>query len=315
MVGTPVFLFLYPYHSINMRIVLAVLCAAILVGCGPGKKPDDQAFQSSLDSIASQTSSIDDELINSVLQQIPSPLEISVLLKEAGRKYDNTLLNSPDNVGKYNSNYKMALNLGIYGTDLGYTNIYQKNQDGIKYLATIESLAEGLNIGQFFDIKTIGRLAANSKNLDSLLLLTTQNFNAINSYLQNQSRANLSVLLLTGGWVEAMQITLQMAAKDPTNKTLMDTIGEQKIILEQIVLLLSFYKDDESMASLLKDMEGLKQAYDKVNIVYTYKEATVEVVNGVAVVKDNSTTSIDITPNDISAIQGMMNSIRNKIIS
>jgi hypothetical protein len=298
-----------------MRIVLAAVCAVILLGCGPSKKPDDQAFQDSLDSLKGQTSSIDDELISSVLQQLPSPLEISVLLKEAGRKYDKSLLNAPENVGKYNSNHKMALNLGIYGTDLGYTNIYQQNQDGIKYLATIESLAEGLNIGQFFDIETIGRLAANSKNLDSLLLMTTQNFNSINSYLQNQSRSNLSVLLLTGGWVEAMQITCQMAAKDPNNETLRNTVGEQKIILEKIVLLLSFYKDDEAMASLLKDMETLKAAYDKVNINYTYKEATVEVVDGVAVVKDNSVTTIDITPDDIKTINGLMTSIRTKIIS
>jgi hypothetical protein len=254
-------------------------------------------------------------LINGVLQQIPSPLEISVLLKESGRKYDNSLLNSPDNVGKYNNNYKMALNLGIYGADLGYTNIYQKNQDGLRYLATIESLADGLNIAQFFDIQTIGRLAANSKNLDSLLLLTTQNFNAINDYLQSQNRSNLSVLLLTGGWVEAMQITCQMAAKDASNKVLQQTIGEQKIILEQIVKLLTFYPDDENMASLLVDMQALQKAYEKVNITYTYKESTVEVVDGVAVVKDNSTTTIDITQDDVNAIQSQMTSIRNKIIS
>lgn len=298
-----------------MRIVFVTLAVTVLLGCGSEKKPDDQTFENSLEAMNGQSNTIDDELISSVLQQIPSPLEISVLLKESGRKYDNSLLNSPDNVRRYNTNYKMALNLGIYGTDLGYTNIYQKNQDGIKYLATIESLAEGLNIGQFFDIQTIGRLAANSKNLDSLLLLTTQNFNSINSYLQSQSRENLSVLLLTGGWIEAMQITCKLATQDPNNKVLRDTIGEQKIILEQIVLLLSFYKDDEMMAPLYKDMEDLKRAYDKVNINYTYKEATVEVVNGVAVVKDNSVTTVEITPEDVTTIQGLMNSIRNKITS
>jgi hypothetical protein len=69
------------------------------------------------------------------------------------------------------------------------------------------------------------------------------------------------------------------------------------------------------MASLLKDMESLKAAYDKVNITYTYREATVEVVNGVAMIKDNSTTTIDITPADIVAIQSLMSGIRNKIIS
>ncbi len=298
-----------------MRIVMICLVASILLAsCGKSKKPDEQAFLNSLDS-AKKGPTIDEEVINSILQQIPSPLEISVLLKESGTKYNFGLLNTPENLSKYNSNYKKALNLGIYGTDLGYTNIYQQNQDGIKYLASIKSLANDLNIGQFFDIETIGRLATNSKNLDSLLLITTQNFNDINHYLQTQGRANLSVLLLTGGWLEAMQITCQVAGKDPKNKELKEKIGEQKIILEQIVLLFSFYKEDENMASLWKDLDELKAAFDKINITYTYKESTMEVVNGVAIIKDNSTTTIDVTDKDIQNITSITNSIRNKIAS
>ena len=297
-----------------MRILLVVFAAAVLVACG-GKKPDENAFLESLDSAKNAGPTIDQEVINSVLQNIPSPLETSTLLKESGTKYDNALLNSPDNLSIYNSNYKKALNLGIYGTDMGYTNIYEQNQDGIKYLAAIKTLADGLNIGQFFDLETIGRLATNSKNLDSLLLITTQNFNSINGYLQNQGRANLSVLLLSGGWIEAMHITCQVASKDPKNKELKETIGGQKVILEQIVLLLSFYKDtDENMASLLKDLEELKSAFDKINITYTYKESTMEIVDGVAMIKDNSTTTIEITDQDVANIKTITNSIRNKII-
>ena len=296
-----------------MRVFLILLLALFLTSCGTSKKPDEQAFLNSLDS-AKSGPTIDEEVINSILQQIPSPLEISVLLKESGTKYNVGMLNTPDNLSKYNSNYKKALNLGVFGTDLGYTNIYEQNQDGIRYLSSIKSLADGLNIGQFFDIETIGRLATNSKNLDSLLLITTQNFNSINHYLQTQSRANLSVLLLIGGWVEAMQITCQVAAKDIKNKELREKIGEQKIILEQIVLLLSFYKDDANMASLLNDMNELKVAFDKINITYTYKESTMEIVDGVAVIKDNSTTTINFTNEDIEAIRTLTNSIRNKII-
>lgn len=298
-----------------MRILWVVVAAAVLVACGSGKKNDEQAFLESLDSAKNQGPSIDQEMIKGILEQIPSPLEISVLLKQSGTKYNNAMLNSSDKTANYSSNYQKALNLGIYGTDLGYTNIYEQNQDGIKYLKSIKELADGLNIGQFFDVETIGRLATNSKNLDSLLLITTQNFNNINSYLQTQGRSNLSILLLTGGWLEAMHITCQVAAKDTKNKQLQETIGEQKIILEQIVLLLNFYKEsDEKMASLLKDMEELKAAFDKINITYTYKESTMEVVNGVAVIKDNSTTTIDITEQDVTNIKNLTTSIRNKII-
>jgi hypothetical protein len=297
------------------QLFIGGLVALFLWSCGGGKKPDDQAFLNSLEDSTKKGPTIDEEVINSILQQIPSPLEISVLLKESGTRYNVGILNTADNLSKYNSNYKKALNLGVYGTDLGYTNIYEKNEDGIKYLSSIKSLADGLNIGQFFDIETIGRLATNSKNLDSLLLITTQNFNSINHYLQTQSRANLSVLLLTGGWVEAMQITCQVASKDPKNKELMEKIGEQKIILEQIVLLLGFYKDDTNMASLLRDMGDLKTAFDKINILYTYKESSMEIVEGVAVIKDNSTTTIKITEEDVKNITSLINSIRSKIIS
>jgi hypothetical protein len=299
-----------------MKVVKIGLFALILAACSSGKKTDEQAFLETLDSAKNEGPTISEAVIGDILQQIPSPLEISVLLKEAGKKYNVNYLNSPDNLPKYNSNFKKALNLGIYGTDLGYTNIYEQNQDGVKYISTIKSLADGLNIGQFFDIETIGRLATNSKNLDSLLLITTQNFNSINHYLQTQGRANLSVLLLTGGWLEAVHITCNVANSDPTNKELQEKIGEQKVILENIMLLLSFYQEtDQNMASLLNDMKELQAAFDKVNITYTYKESSFEIVDGVMVIKDNSTTTIDITPEDIESIRSITSSIRTKITS
>jgi hypothetical protein len=295
-----------------MRYLFVAIILTFFISCSSDKKPDEKEFLESLDT-TEQTEGVDEEVINSILDQIPSPIEISMFLKQSGSKYDASILNSADNLSKYNSNYKKALNLGIYGTDLGYSNIYEKNSEGLKYITSIKSLADDLNIGQFFDIQTIGKLATNSKNLDSLLLITTLNFNNINHYLQTQGRDNLSVLLLAGGWIEAIQITTQVASKTPS-KELFDTIGEQKIILEQVMLLFSFYKNDTNIAGLLTDLEMLKSAYDKININYTYKESTMEIKDGVAVIKDNSTTTIDITEQNVKEIKEIVNSIRNKII-
>ena len=298
-----------------MKILKFILAAFLIAACGTGKKADEQAFLETLDSEAEGAVG-SEEAIAEILQQIPSPLEIAVLLKESGKKYDADLLNSADNLTKYNTNFKRALNLGVYGADLGYTNIYEQNQDGLKYITSIKALAEGLNIGQFFDMETIGRLATNSKNLDSLLLITTQNFNSINHYLQNQGRANLSVLLLTGGWLEAVHIMCNVAASDPSNKILQEKVGEQKIIFNNIHSLLSFYKEsDPNVASLLQDMDQLKNVFDRVNITYTYKESTFEIVNGVMMIKDNSTTTIDITPEVVEEVRTVTQSVRNKIIS
>lgn len=298
-----------------MRILITGLMLVFFAACSSGNKNEDQAFVDALDETGLEPEVISGE-VNDILHRIPSPLEISVLLKESGKKYNAEFLNSPENLSRYNTNYKRALNLGIYGTDLGYTNIYEQSQDGIKYMSTIKDLANELNIGQFFEMETIGRLVSNSNNLDSLLLITTQNFNSINQYLQSQNRSHLSVLFLTGGWLEALHITCEVAKTNPDNEQLQETIGAQKIILENIIRLLSFYKDnDRNMAALMKDLEGLKQAFDKVTITTTYQPSTFEVVDGVMVVKDNSSSTVAITQADIESIRSNTQNLRSKIIS
>jgi hypothetical protein len=238
------------------------------------------------------------------------------MLKEVGTEYNTGMLSSAENTSKYNSNYKKALNLGVYGTDLGYTNIYNKNQDALFYLKSIRDLADGLSIGQFFDFGTISRLATNSNNLDSLLLITTQNFNNINAYLQEQKRSNLSVLLLAGGWLEALHISCQVNEINPGNEELEEKIGEQKIILENIMLLLSFYsKTDPAIQKFVEDITALKKVYDQIEITYTYEEPTYEVVDGVLTIVDNSTSSINITDEHIADITSITASIREKVVN
>lgn len=298
-----------------MRILFAGLLAVWLTACSSGTKNEDQALVDALENTDLESDVISGE-VNDILHRIPSPLEISVLLKESGKKYNAEFLNSPQNLSRYNTNYKRALNLGIYGTDLGYTNIYEQSQDGIRYMASIKDLANELNIGHFFEMETIGRLVSNSENLDSLLMITTQNFNSINHYLQSQNRSHLSVLFLTGGWLEALYITCEVAKNSPSNEQLQETIGAQKIILDNILHLLSFYSEnDRSMATLQTDLQGLKKSFDKVTITTEYRPSTFEVIDGVMVVKDNSSSTVEITEADIESIRSITQNIRTKIIS
>ncbi len=298
-----------------MRKLCFSLVVLFLYSCGSNNSADEQAILDSVDSIAVETPQISEDVIADIVQQIPSPLEISVLLKESGSAYDNSILNTDENASNYNSNASKALNLGIYGTDLGYTNIYKQNQDALGYIGAIRDLADGLSIGQFFDFSTIRKLATNSNNLDSLLLITTKNFNKINTYLQDQKRSNLSILLLTGGWLEALHITCQVYQKNPDNVVLKEKIGEQKIILEQIQLLLSLYAGDPSITELSEQLNQLQGVFDQIEITTTYAESTFEEVDGVLMIVDNSTSSINITDQNIADITRLTSSIRSKIIN
>lgn len=297
-------------------LLFATIVSVALWSCEPDNKLNEQAFLDSLNNATEQGPVISDEVLESILQQIPSPLEISVLLKQSGTSYNKNLLNSTDNISNYNNNFKKALNLGVYGTDLGYTNIYEQNQDAIFFLNSIKTLADGLSIGQFFNFGTIKRLATNSRNLDSLLLITTQNFNNINIYLQEQQRSNLSVLLLTGGWIEALHIINQVTLNNLDNKELKERVGEQKIILENIMLLLTFYSESNpNIKELFEKMSKLQKDFENIEITHTYAESTLEEINGIVTITNKSTSSINITDENIREIAKTTAEIRNYIVN
>lgn len=283
-----------------------------LASCGGDKKNDEKALLDSLSNIQPKQAPVSKEIVNDFIQSIPSPIEISVLIKEQGAKYDSKILNPTDNQSEYNTSFRQALNLGVYSTDLGYANIYDQKQDAIRYLDAVTEMANGLKIGQFFDFSTIKRLATNSSNLDSLLLITTQNFEKINSYLQDQNRSNQSVLILTGGWLESLYLTCEVVKKYPSQQ-FKERVGEQKVILDQLLLLLDFYKDDANVQALIGDLNTLKSKFDAVTVTREYKKSTIKEVNGIPMLTDNSVSKTTVTDQDIENIRNATIAVREKI--
>jgi hypothetical protein len=299
-----------------MKKLLYGFIAVLLLntGCDSGNKSQDSNVAKELDSAVTEGPKLSNEVLRDLIQSIPSPLEISMLIKETGAGYSKGALNSTSNIGTYNTNYKRALNLGVYGTDLGYTNLYSQSQDGVYYMNAVRDMANGLNIGQFFDFSTIKRLATNSNDLDSLLMITTSNFQNINTHLQEKNRSNLSVLILTGGWLEALHLTCKVVENKP-NPQLKEKVGEQKIILERIMLLLSVYEKDANIRALSKDLNELQQAFNEIEIQYTYQESELQEVDGIMMMVDKSTSTVYITDEQLANIAQITNKIRNKIIN
>ncbi|RLD25121.1 MAG: hypothetical protein DRI71_00525 [Bacteroidetes bacterium] len=292
-----------------------ILLSLILVACGSNKKPDLAEIDNTLATEEASFPEISSANIESILSSIPHPLELAVHVQESGIEYNSAYLNSTDNYSNYNTSNKKALNLGIYGADLGYTNIYSQIQDGLDYLTVVSKLSDDLNIGQFLDFESLRRLTDNNSNLDSLLMITSQNFDRINGHFVDQNNASLSTLLLTGGWLEALHITNQVMLTQMDNEDLRERIGEQKIVLDNIVLLLTVYSEhDAQIADLLADMQRLEEAYQSVTISYKYEESTSEIVDGVLEIISNSTSEVSITDDDITKISAIVEEVRNKII-
>ncbi|RLD20289.1 MAG: hypothetical protein DRI71_10620 [Bacteroidetes bacterium] len=292
-----------------------ILLGLVIMACGGNKKPDLSEVEQELATEQSYPE-ISSENIESILSSIPSPLELSVHVQESGIEFNAGFLNKTANYDNYNSSNSKALNLGIYGTDLGYTNLYSQIQTGLDYLSVVQKLADDLNIGQYFDFQSIKRLTDNSANLDSLLMVTNQNFDNINNHFVEQNNASLSTLLLTGGWIEALHITNQVTLSQMGNKDLRERIGEQKIVLDNVIILLSVYSEhDKYIADLLTEMKKLEAAYMNVNITYKYEESTSQIVDGVLEIVSNSTSEVHITDEDITKISAIVEEIRNAVIN
>lgn len=88
------------------NILLGLVVIITISACDSKKKPSADEISSVLDSVKIEEPSISEDVISDIIQQIPSPLEISTLLKESDTKYDKSYLNDPEKISDYNSNYK-----------------------------------------------------------------------------------------------------------------------------------------------------------------------------------------------------------------
>ncbi|MCK7536378.1 MAG: hypothetical protein MZV63_38060 [Marinilabiliales bacterium] len=69
-----------------------------------------------------------------------------MLIKSAGARFDENLLNPFQNVNNYVTNKSMALNLGVYTCDLSFASLYEQTQLIIDYMNAAKKMADGLGI-------------------------------------------------------------------------------------------------------------------------------------------------------------------------
>jgi len=256
---------------------------------------------------------ISEEAMEDIIENVSSPVEIAALIKSVGVPYSKEYLATTDYVDNYNTNFKQALGLGIFGADLGYQNMYNKTGSVIDYISAIKTLADELHVGQFFDFTTLKRLATNNQNLDSLMYISVQNFNQMDRYLSENNRRNLSTLIVAGIWIESMYLIGEVAKSSP-NPELSEKIGEQKIILGSLMLLLKNYERDPKFKELIDELTEIQEIYKEVTITYEKGEPEAIEEDGMLVIKQNDKQFIEISNETLIKIIDKTVEVRNKII-
>ena len=263
---------------------------------------------------AGEAEKLSAEAIADISKNIASPVEIANLLQMMEVPFSPEYLASSIDATRQTTAFDKALSLGILGADLGYLNMYEKTGSSIEILSSIRKLAEGINVGRFFDFETIKRLSLNKSNLDSLLFLSIDSYAQIDKYLRNNGRGYLSALMIIGVWIEGQFLATQVMKKYP-DSMLRDRIGEQKIILNDLILLASPYcNHDSEFRNLCQSLLDIKDRYRDVRITYTPGEPVSMEKDGGLVVIQTETSKVDMDEAQLDGIMEVSKNTRNKLI-
>lgn len=273
------------------------------------EKPDadvNNVDQEIIDKNQNLMTTFDDKLFS-----IPSPIQTAMLIKEKGGNYDKSILNTPGNISGYATTFQKAINLGVYGADLGYTSIYDQQQDALDYINVVNDLSKSLGISGAFDQELLERFSENTSNEDSLVKIITQAYRKGDQFLKDNDQKDVSVLILAGGWIEALYFAADVAGKTK-NADIYQRIAEQKNTLKSLIEILNKYKSSEEFEELIAGMEKLKASFDKVESSYTYIEPITDESKRLTTFKNKSTASIDDAT--LEEITATINEIRNSIV-
>lgn len=254
------------------------------------------------------------EAIADIAGNIASPVEIANLLQVLSVPYSPDYLASSINANRQPTDFDKALALGILGADLGYLNMYEKTATAINILSDIKKLAEGLKVGQFFDFDAIKRLSLNRSNLDSLLFLSIDSYTRIDKYLRDNGRGHLSALMIIGVWIEGQHLATQVVKEYP-HPVLRDRIGEQKIILNDLIMLAAPYCErDAEFRTLCGYLQDIREKFRNVKISYTLGDPVSVEKDGGLVVEQTETSNVEMSDDQLAGLIEITGNIRNKLV-
>lgn len=280
---------------------ISVFIAAVsLISCGGSGTNDTPIDSTEVKSNIDTSKSV-------VFYNIPSPLETFTILKMSGSAFDKSVLNSTDKMPKYISSFSKAANLGVYSTDLSFCYLYKQNQDFNTYLKNINELTNALSIDGSYGQEVNKRLQANSTNLDSLMAIVTEAGINADQYLKDNQRNTATATIAAGGWVEAMYIVASIA--DKTQKEdVIGLVGDQKIVLNNLMNMLEQFKADEEVNTLLTGMREIAAVYE--NVVATQDTP---ITSDKDIISVGNNTSFKLSKDQLKSILEKVTVLRYKI--
>lgn len=290
---------------------ISISGAALMSGCGEGENNEVSNEVEKIDKkIVDTTGNVGPITIGGQIFSIPSPVQTAFLIKDENASFSSEYLNSPSNVNNYSSPFLKALNMGVYGADLGYLTIYDKNDDAMKYLKAVRDLSKDLGLDGAFDDKLAERFSNNIGNKDSMLVFVSEAYTNSDKYLKENDKDEVAAIVLAGGWLESLHIACQ-AALETKSRKIIERIGEQKRSLESIIAMLNQFSTNQDYDDLVTELEDLYTIYNGITFNYEFVAPVTDEGNKVTTIKSKNIVNIDDA--QLEAIIQKISAIRDEI--
>ena len=296
--------------GIGIGLVL-LLGVCLLPGCKGGKKAPQEELE--VDITDKEAILQDIKQAEKIFQALPSPLESAMLIKSAGARFEEKLLNPVSSVNNFVTNKAMALNLGIYTCDLSFASLYEQTQLLIDYMNAAKKMADGLGILKAIEQEDIDRLEENINNSEVIMDIVSQTFMNSNSYLEDNGQPATAAIVLTGGWIEGLYISTQLVDMNDLNgNKLVGRIIDQKLSIDILLNLLTSSKGNTAVDEIILEVTRLKDVFDKIKIDTTPVRPEYDPESKSTFLKSEIKT--DMTPEVFMELSKIVKEIRNSFV-
>ncbi len=276
--------------------LLAILAAAGAISLSSCKR--NQTTTNLEDTATVQPAHVGDSLMDddlnksrTILYTLPAPIEMASIIKETGVRFDDQLLADMGKSGQYSTNMKMALNLGIYATDMSLSGMFNQSQRMVDYLNTLKSITKKLGIINIFDEDAITKLESSEMTRQEALNVVSEVYMKTNQNLADNNRRNIAAIVMAGGWVEGLYLALNIVNPDKLNADIISRLVSQKLT---IVTMLNIINSQDPNAED-EDLQYVKHKIEEINAVF--EAVNVEKSGRVSAITDSETRTTTIKAN------------------
>lgn len=294
-------------HSLILLAVVSVMATSCSNKSSKNHAKDIDLSIQNIDSL-SQTIKFSNTLFS-----LPSPYQLTMLVRNTGVSFNSNLLNSLENNQNYTSSFDKCVNLGVYGADLAYMSIYEQAPLIVSLFSVIKSLSNDLDLTSAFSKELVERIENNVNDKDSLMNIVSGAYRDMDVYMKETQRQREGALVLAGGWIESMYILSQLTV-ETKSEALAQRIGESRQPLDNLIKILSpYYHDAPEIEGLLDELVELADIFAGVESQYTYVVPEIDAEKKMTIVK--SVTKITISDDVLSEIAEKVSVIRESIIN